>query len=171
MTRVLVLSDTHLEDESDLLQQLIGHIRSADLILHAGDHTGTRFYTALQSAAGDAELIAVHGNMDARRLQSELPDKILFEREGVRIGLTHGWGASGDLPERILGFWSEERPDVMVFGHSHRVYNDHRQGALLFNPGSPTEPVGPTPTVGWLEIERGECKAGLIRLSQAGKSS
>jgi hypothetical protein len=173
MTRILVLSDTHLThggqspgDEPSVLKDLAGYIQAADLVLHAGDHTGVGFYQALQRLN---QLISVCGNMDAPMLRDELPERTLLEREGVRIGMIHGWGSSQGLGERVFDAWSGEKPDVIVFGHSHRVHNGRRGKVLLFNPGSPTEPSGPHPTAGWIEINQGQVQASIIHLPKHGR--
>lgn len=173
MNRILVLSDTHLShggkfpgDIPELLKDLAGYFRAADLTLHAGDHMGVGFYQALQQMN---HLISVRGNMDAPMLRNELPERTLLEREGIRIGMMHGWGPPQGLEERIFDAWSGNKPDVIIFGHSHQVHQSRRGGVLLFNPGSPIEPSGPNPTVGWIEIDQGTYRARLVRLPKHGK--
>lgn len=172
MTRILVLSDTHLKygvqtsgETSGFLKDLAGYFKAADLILHAGDHTGVEFYLALQQMGS---LISVCGNMDALMLRNDLPERVTVEREGVRIGMTHGWGPPTGLDERVHDAWLREHPDVIIFGHSHRPHLSRRGEVLLFNPGSPTGPRQPYPTAGWLEIEEGKVKASIIRLPKHG---
>jgi putative phosphoesterase len=173
MTRMLVLSDTHLSQGSkesgssfDLLEDLTGYIHAADLIIHAGDHTGLGFYHQLLDAG---DLVSVAGNMDALPLQSELPERVVIEREGVRIGILHGWGPATGLENRIFDAWQNDKPDVMIFGHSHRVHQSWRNGFLLFNPGSPTHQRDSKPTAGWIEIDNGSVSARIIELPKKGE--
>jgi len=175
MTRILVLSDTHLPSRprrsfgskefpggiQDLFDDLSDYVRKADLILHAGDHTEIAFYDALQTLG---RVRAVHGNMDVPELRVSLPERAVIDCEKLRIGMIHGWGASEDLPERMLRAWPGPRPHVIVFGHSHEPYQGYREGVLLFNPGSPTSPRGRKATAGWLEIDGERCMPGFIRL-------
>lgn len=166
MTRILVLSDTHLtagKDAGDLFQNLETYFQTADLIIHAGDHTGSSFYQAL---ALMGNLISVCGNMDVFPLRNDLPDQIVIQKDGVRIGVIHGWSSAFGLPERVYRTWADPKPEVLIFGHSHQAYKRQRGTTLLFNPGSPTAPHGPEPTVGWLEIDRGAVKADLIPLQE-----
>ena len=172
MTRILVLSDTHLSQGSkefgsgfDLLEDLAGYIQQANLIIHAGDHTGLGFYHQLQGAG---ELVSVAGNMDSLALRSELPDRVIVEREGVRIGILHGWGSAAGLQHRVFDAWQQSRPDVMIFGHSHRAHKSQRNGCLLFNPGSPTYQRGSSPTAGWIEIDNGSVSASILELPRKG---
>jgi len=173
MTRVLVLSDTHLPRESssrkgadwekadveNFLDQLADHLNRADLILHAGDHTETLFYEALRRRGN---LQAVHGNMDASELKAELPEFALIPCEGIQIGLLHGWGGSRDLPERMFHAWPEPKPSIIVFGHSHEPCHRLLGRVLMLNPGSATSPRHSASTCGWLEINGTEYSASTI---------
>jgi putative phosphoesterase len=176
MTRILILSDTHLPreisslkgldgekaDVENFLDRLADYFGRADLILHAGDHTEDSFYEALRQKGN---LKAVHGNMDAPELKEALPEYALIPCEGVRIGLMHGWGAPWDLPERVFHAWPEPKPDVLVFGHTHEAYHRRRGDILLLNPGSATNPRGGRHTIGWLEINGTDYSASIISLS------
>jgi hypothetical protein len=51
----------------------------------------------------------------------------------------HGWGSPAGLENRILALFKEDRIDVLVYGHSHRAKNEHKDGILICNPGSPTD--------------------------------
>ena len=182
MTRILMLSDTHLPRESsslkgadaeeadveNFLDQLTDHLDRADLILHAGDHTEIQFYEALRRRGN---LRAVHGNMDAPELKAELPEFALIPCEGVQIGLLHGWGGSQDLPQRIFHAWPEPKPNIIVFGHSHEPCHLQMGKVLLLNPGSATHPRGAAQTFGWLEISGAEYSASVISLSTPHRSA
>jgi putative phosphoesterase len=176
MTRVLVLSDTHLPrqrrleegpDEADpdvaaLLDRLADYLKRADLVLHAGDHTEVAFYEALRQRGN---LHAVRGNMDALPLQKALPEFTEIQCESVRIGLLHGWGSPYDLPERIFHAWPDPRPQILIFGHSHEPYQAQRGGCLLFNPGSAVSPRRGPPTCGWIEVEGDQFAVGIHLLT------
>ena len=65
MTRIIVLSDTHLQD--GLLPPAVAALaKNADIVLHAGDFVSTQCYSAL-AALGRLE--AVHGNSDCPELK------------------------------------------------------------------------------------------------------
>jgi len=176
MTRVLILSDTHLpreisslkgadgenSDVENFLDQLTDPLGRAELILHAGDHTEILFYEALRRRGN---LRAVHGNMDAPELKAQLPEFALISCEGVQIGLLHGWGGSQDLPDRMFHAWPEPKPSIIVFGHSHEPCHRQMGRVLMLNPGSATSPRRAARTFGWLEINGTECSASVISLS------
>ncbi len=174
MTRILVLSDTHLVGDSSnpviggssaresYLFDRLNRLRlfaSVDLIIHAGDFTGTAFYNALLDVS---KLVAVHGNMDSPEIMAALPERTDFQCEGLRLGLMHGSGARSDLPERVGLAWLEQKPDMVIFGHSHQVCQQDYHGIRLFNPGSPSRPFSGEGTVGWLEIEGSRCQSSIV---------
>ena len=178
MTRILILSDTHLPreisslkgadrenaDVESFLDKLTDHLSRADLILHAGDHSEILFYEALRHRG---ILRAVHGNMDAPELKAELPEFALIPCEGVQIGLLHGWGGSHDLPDRMFHAWPEPKPNIIVFGHSHEPCHRQMGGVLMLNPGSATSPRRAARSFGWLEIDGTEFSASIISLSSS----
>ena len=118
-----------------------------DLILHAGDITGTEVLEELLSIA---PVVAVKGNHDSL----DLPEKAIVEVGGKRIGLIHGqrprWQeipgsfASEIFPGRLFwwgGFHRQvvlnfKQVDAIIFGHFHQPYVGYRQNVLLFNPGA-----------------------------------
>jgi uncharacterized protein len=173
MTRILVLSDTHLPASAiatssgsgmfsggtDLLASLAEELSAADLILHAGDYDSYAFYEILRQ---HGRLVAVHGNSDDPELKSALPERTMVVCDGLRLGLTHGWGVDSRMPERILESWKPDLPDVIVFGHTHRAYQCLHEGVLLFNPGSTARPRSSGASYGRLEISGGKCTASVI---------
>lgn len=159
MIRIGVLSDTHWHGAREGGEALVRlaecHFADADLILHAGDLVDPEVLLALSGR----EVLMVQGNLDPP--MSGVPRQRIITVGGLRIGLIHGWGAPQGLVQRVLGAFSGEHLDALVFGHSHYPHCDFRDGLLLFNPGSPTDPRGaPFPSVGLLEI--GETLTGRI---------
>jgi uncharacterized protein len=173
MTRILVISDTHLSQGSgrdgsrfNLLERLQEQISQAVMILHAGDHTGAIFYQILNR---EGTLVSVCGNMDDEALQNELPERTTVEVEGVTIGLVHGWGEPKGLAKRVYQAWSEEKPDMIVFGHSHLIHHSRIGTTILFNPGSPTLSYGHQPTVGVIEIDAGNIRPFHLHIPFEGR--
>jgi uncharacterized protein len=162
MKRIGVISDTHIPRAAEALPARVAEIfRGVDLILHAGD-------LERPSVLDDLELIApvsaVCGNMDEQRGAGLAPLKRIVEVEGCRIGLIHGWGAPQDLHLRVR---SEFEPalDCIVFGHSHQPFNSRVAGALMFNPGSPTDRrFAPYKSVGILTVDGGGVSGEIIRI-------
>jgi putative phosphoesterase len=147
MTRIGVISDTHLRDAGlELAQRVKAAWGPVDMILHAGDLVGLEILESL----APPEVVAVAGNMDPSAVHTALPKKRVITVEGHRIGLIHGWGAPIGLSSRVGGEF--EDVEVIVFGHSHRPSNKMLGGVLFFNPGSASLSRWGAPTVGLLKI-------------------
>jgi uncharacterized protein len=114
-------------------------LRTADRILHVGDHTDA-FVLDLLAAFGPVDAVA--GNHDPPELHERLGPVRTVEVEAVRIGLTHGHAGPGrTTPERALRAFADAVPPVqaIAFGHSHSPCVERRDGIWLLNPGSPTD--------------------------------
>ena len=157
--RIGVISDTHLHDCDERLDRLTKtHFYDVDLILHAGDLVDIR---VLNSFNGK-NIKAVHGNMDPPSVKSTLPDRLILEIFGHRIGLIHGWGMPFDLEKRLLN--ELNGIDCLVYGHSHKPVNKMQDGVLLFNPGSATDKhFTRANTIGILEIDD-QIEGKIIRI-------
>jgi hypothetical protein len=113
-------------------------VERCDLIIHAGDFTTRDLLVELQSLK---EVKAVWGNMDEAELFEVLPEKLIFELAGKRIGVTHGSGAPWNIEKRVIEKFGDDKPDIIIFGHSHRALVKEEKGILLVNPGSPTDRI------------------------------
>jgi uncharacterized protein len=159
--RVVVLADTHLRRSwpnrrlPPAAQEVLA---TADVILHAGDVTQAEHLEAL---AAYAPVHAVLGNNDPD-LVGVLPETLVLELAGVRVGVIHDSGPARGRERRLHARFPEA--DVVVFGHSHVPWNAAGVGGqLLFNPGSPTERrQQPHRTIGVLELEDGRVTVARI---------
>lgn len=163
MTRIGVISDTHLADTGDSLAFLLkiaeDHFQGAELILHAGDIVAP----SVLAAFTPLPVFAVRGNMDPAT--PDIPIKRIIEVNGCRIGLMHGWGPPESLLERVQGEFHDMRLNALVFGHSHVPMCEWSDGMLLFNPGSATDRRGmPFASVGVLEIDNGVMSGRIVAL-------
>ncbi len=130
-----ILSDTHLDEVDERLERLLqGPLAPAEVLLHAGDHTGPGVVDHLEFV-DPRPYYGVAGNMDAREVRHRLPEHRVFELGGCRIGLVHGWGAPFGLSRRVLQVFPSP-PDLVVFGHSHQPVDLEYQGIRIINPGS-----------------------------------
>ena len=162
--KIGVVSDTHIPVAAKVIpnQVLETFLREGVfLILHAGDVVEEE---GLYDLMGIAPVRAVAGNMDRASIRDRYPDRDLFEVEGVRILLIHGWGEPFGLPDRLYEAYGD-LADVIVFGHSHIPYNRRHGDVLLFNPGSPTDRIyAEKRSFGILEIEKGSVSGSIIFL-------
>ena len=135
--KIAVLSDTHLPFAAkELPKDVYKNLEHADAIIHAGDYQVASVIDTLQSIA---PFYGVYGNMDGDETQQRLPARRIIQIGGFLIGVMHGWGSPAGLENRILALFKEDRIDVLVYGHSHRAKNEHKDGILICNPGSPTD--------------------------------
>lgn len=160
MTRIIAISDTHLE--KDLPEKLVELARGADILLHAGDFVAKDIYDSL-SDLGRIE--AVCGNADLPEVKMLLPERLAIVVDGLKIGLVHMASHSPGPGAEMLA--REMEADILVFGHLHRPFIE-RGNKLLICPGSPTVPRMSPPTVAEIEIHDGEV---CVRLVPLGKPS
>ena len=150
--RVLLLTDTHVRDGATdrLDERVYGAAAAADLVLHAGDVTGSELLDRLGALS---PVRAVLGNNDAG-LERLLPESMLLELAGVRVAVVHDAGARTGRGARLRRRFPDA--DVVVFGHSHLPEDVVEAGQRRFNPGSPTQRRrAPTRTYGELVLVEG----------------
>lgn len=158
MTRIIALSDTHLE--GDVPEKLLTLAKDADIILHAGDFVGKKVYDSFYELG---RLDAVWGNADGRDLRKILPERKVIDVEGVRIGLVHR--AAHALGPGVELLAREMEVDVLVFGHLHRPYIEGHD-KLVICPGSPTFPRMSSPTVAEIDVEDGKVKGTIVPIGE-----
>jgi putative phosphoesterase len=137
MNQAAIIADTHLPRGSRALpESFVERLRSADLIVHAGDFVARSAHDELEALG--PPVIAVHGNQDDGELVGLLPAERVLEVAGVRVGLIHDAGpAKGRLNRMRRRF---PTCDAVVFGHSHiPLHETAGDGFQIFNPGSPTD--------------------------------
>ena len=159
MTRVAVISDTHLPRGARRLPEAcLRELQAADAILHGGDVTTVAVYEELQALG--PPLYAVAGNIDEPALQALLPEERVVELDGVRIGMRHIAGSPAALLARFPGC------AAVVVGHSHLPVVERRGETWLLNPGSPTERRrAPFRSMLRLELEAGAVRPELLHLT------
>lgn len=123
--KIGVISDTHIRRiDKSLPKEVYSSFCNVDMILHAGD-------ILLEEVIIELGLLApihvVAGNNDSFELYKKYGDRKIIEVERKRIGLIH----QGAFTEFI-----HDKVDCVVFGHSHKPYNEVIDGVLYFNPGS-----------------------------------
>lgn len=158
--QVLVLADTHIRADRrhTLPDEVWEAAADADVILHAGDVVDRWL---LDELAAHAPVHAVLGNNDGA-LAGELPEVLVLELDGVRVGMVHDSGPRAGRPGRLRRMFPSA--DLVVYGHSHLPDDSLGSGGqLLFNPGSCTERRrAPTRTYGRLDLVAGEVRAHRI---------
>jgi len=161
MTKILVLSDTHIPiTAQDLPQAVYDAVHEVDMIIHAGDFIDISVLEKLRSLK---DVKAVYGNMDCIRIRKELRPKETFAIGKFKIGLIHGYGAPSELLESVRGEF--KGVNCLVFGHSHVATNIKKDGVLYFNPGSPTDKIFASKnSYGILEISDKKIEGKIVEL-------
>ena len=131
MTNIIIISDTHTSSVEKLSDNLLNKIKKADIVIHAGDADTLNFIDELEDICKC--LYAVKGNCD---LGSKLPVKLVEEIEGVKIGISHGTGNYNNVVDRMYYMFSEDDPQIIIFGHIHVPLNEEIEGVWFINPGS-----------------------------------
>lgn len=117
--KVGIISDTH-----GLLREEVKHIlQECNYIVHGGDINKQVIIDELESIA---PLYIVRGNND-KEWAEHLPNNLSFEIGSVRFYMVHD---KKYVPKDLQDI------DVIVFGHSHKYYEEEKDGILWLNPGS-----------------------------------
>ena len=159
---VAAIADTHLPRGSRRVPgACVERLRTADLILHAGDLVAGSVLEELRALGPPVH--AVYGNVDEPALRELLPKELVVEAGGVRIGMAHVPGPAAGREERL----ARRFPGcaAVVYGHTHRPQVEQAGGVWILNPGSPTERRrAPAHTMLLLAIEAGEIRPELVEL-------
>jgi hypothetical protein len=152
--RVAVLSDTHSPRRWKSCPPAVApYLRSADLILHAGDVCTA---DVLDELGQYAPVTVVEGNNDGPDVVAwGAPETASLTIAGLRVAMIHDSGqASGRLARMRRRF---PEADLVIFGHSHIPLDESApDGFRVFNPGSPTDRRRqPHGTIGMLDIDDG----------------
>jgi uncharacterized protein len=151
--KIGVLSDTHIPERAAALPaKLLAGMKGVDLIIHAGDLSELHVLDALRKVCPDVRAVA--GNMDPAEVRRLLPEKLLLKAGDFSIGVAHGYGPPGSLPQMMRELFKKDRVDIIIYGHSHQPTCIDDSVPFLFNPGSPTDTIfAPYKSFGMITID------------------
>lgn len=187
--RIGLISDTYMPSLAQRLHPAVPRVfAGVDMILHAGDLTGPELLEILSHIA---PVHAVRGDQDVGL--DHLPQRLVIEAAGKRIGLIHGnrprwlewpgftwnmffgqrWFLAPRFYVHVVRQFQSDQVDCIVCGHLHRPYIGHVNGILVVNPGSTyinildrrTQP-GEYVSVGMLEIHDDTLRAAIVPLPE-----
>jgi len=126
-----ILSDTH----GYLHPKIFSFFEKCDEIWHAGDIGNGEILDQLKLIA---PVKAVFGNCDDWSVRSLIPEFLIFPCQEHKIALMHIVGSPGKYYPKAIEIIKNEKPTVLVAGHSHilKVMNDSKSNLLFINPGS-----------------------------------
>ena len=158
--RIVALSDTHAPRRwRSCLPRVAEHLRSADLILHAGDVCTA---AVLDELSAFAPTRAVLGNNDGPDVAAwGAPAALELDLDGLSVAMIHDSGPSGGRLARLRRRFPGAA--LVVFGHSHIPLDQSADGLRIFNPGSPTDRRRqPHGTIGLLTVSGGRLRQARI---------
>lgn len=132
MIKIGLISDTH----NFLDPQVFEYFEGCDEIWHAGDFGSISIAEELKKIA---PVIGVYGNIDGDDIRQVYPLHQRFEREGLKIWMTHIGGIPGRYCLPIRQEMETNPPELFVCGHSHilRISRDQDLNKMLYmNPGA-----------------------------------
>ena len=123
--KIGVISDTH-----NFLNPRISRLfEEVEHILHAGDVGSPSIILQLEEIAPTT---AVSGNTDGPGMNYRATEVVsLAGRKFLVHHIVNPQALSEELQNRI----DRERPEVIVFGHTHKPFSATVGGTLFFNPG------------------------------------
>ena len=154
--KILVLSDSH--GNVDNMAQAVSRT-APDQIIHLGDVM--RDGEKLHAMFPEIPCAQVPGNCDFGSFDQ--PEQVLC-LEDKRILICHGH--TRHVKESLLGIMyaaEEQKADIVLFGHTHRIFSETRNGVAMLNPGSIGDPR--YPTYGIVEIVQGEILLSTVPLN------
>jgi putative phosphoesterase len=152
--KVGIISDTHgfLDPKISKLFAGVGHI------LHAGDIGDAYIAFELEQIA---PVTTVLGNTDLGLSFKETEAVELAARKFLVHHIVNPHTPADKLKSRI----TRERPDVVVFGHTHKRFSETLGGILFFNPGYAGKPkFGAERSVAILHCDEKEVRHEFIAL-------
>ena len=174
--KIGLIADTHMPGT---LEVLWPHASSAfqgvDVILHAGDlHT----LDIVDHLSAIAPTYVSRGNGDVGIEDERLRDTWLIDARDISIGLIHHFPSPArKSPEHLEKYldrhFTDRRPDVLVYGHTHLEDVRTVGNTLFINPGSPTLPRNQSlrpGTLGVMNITADNILTRLLQLTETGIS-
>jgi len=127
--KIGVISDTHGWLDANIFELFAG----VSHILHAGDIGPDALIVELETIA---PVTAVVGNTDSSSAFRLTEAVTLAGRKFLVHHIVEPHALKEELRLRV----ARERPDVVVFGHTHKAFCETIGGVLFFNPGSAGKP-------------------------------
>ncbi len=124
---VFVISDSH----SAINPHIMKRLKNAKKIIHAGDWSTSDIYHDLIEIT--ETIIAVHGNTETIETEMLFPEKKIFYINRNKIHLEHEIDSVKDF---TLFYEDGGAPDLVIFGHTHKILKKKIKNIVFFNPGS-----------------------------------
>ncbi|HEY2084322.1 MAG TPA: metallophosphoesterase family protein [Verrucomicrobiae bacterium] len=152
--KIGVISDTH-----DFFDPRIPELfEGVEHIIHAGDVGTSAILTELEQIA---PVTAVSGNTDSMLPLKEIEVFELGRHKFLLQHIVQPHTPAVLLSDRVR----REKPDAIVFGHTHKPFNQTIEGIWYFNPGYAGKTrFGMDRSVAVLHFQRGKIKPEFLKL-------
>ncbi|NDV19640.1 YfcE family phosphodiesterase [Pseudodesulfovibrio sp. JC047] len=132
--KIAVISDTHMGSVPAWLDDVYSTwLAPADVLVHCGDITSVAIWSYFMQ---HDNFVCVRGNCDwDPQFADLLKPMTSFERDGLSVGVTHGWGPRSHVPVTVAQAFGPEY-DLVCYGHTHARDWSIVEGLQLVNPGS-----------------------------------
>jgi putative phosphoesterase len=161
--KICVLSDSHYKkgDSSFVIDYLRNN--NFDAIVHAGDIGDIAFYNAILDLAST---YCVAGNCDNEYNHQYFGTRQTINFGKIKLGLIHGNQGKGEsMVEKLHNIFKYDKVNVVVFGHTHKPFNQTVDGVLYFNPGSCSADAK-EPSVGILTVDGENINGEIVYLEK-----
>jgi putative phosphoesterase len=131
MIRIGLLSDTHGYWDEKIKK----HFVDCQEIWHAGD---MGIMPGDMTFYDQKSFTAVHGNIDGENCRLQYPLFQVFQKENLKVVITHIAGYPGKYNPLAKKLISEHKPNLFICGHSHilKIVKCPIWGHLHLNPGA-----------------------------------
>ncbi|MBW1710339.1 MAG: YfcE family phosphodiesterase [Deltaproteobacteria bacterium] len=163
--KIAVISDSHGETENvRLLADRLSPIGIKHIV-----HLGDDYDDADVLTEAGYEVLRVPGVFSGYYQDPGVPNRLLAEFGGLRVLLTHaGTPHKNDRPEDKdpAELAREEKPDMVLFGHSHLPAIEERDDILWVNPGhlKSEDKKGAPPSYALIDTEPSPVKIQILSL-------
>ncbi|GAB1482108.1 metallophosphoesterase [Treponema sp.] len=134
---ILVISDSHGNVKALVSVLMWAKERQIETLAFLGDGVVDVLNACnIVSFTGDVKLAKGNGDLDFN-----IPIFTTFEISEKNIFLCHGHSHGVDEGlHHLISMADQYKSDVLLFGHTHRVYWESRRDLLILNPGSLSRP-------------------------------
>ncbi|MEW5721999.1 MAG: YfcE family phosphodiesterase [Thermodesulfobacteriota bacterium] len=161
--RFAVISDSH--GHTDNVGRLAARLSRTGI--RQAVHLGDEYEDAAPLLAVGLEVLRVPGVFAAQYQDPEIPNRIVTDLGGIKVMLTHADAPDkhdrpDDHPPAEMA--AAERPDLVLFGHSHLPAIEVRDGILWVNPGhlKPEDKKGAPPSYAVVDTDARPFKVRIL---------
>jgi hypothetical protein len=149
-----IISDTHEHVDNIEKAKKIFLQKGASPVIHLGDYCAGPSVRAMEglkvigiTGNNDGDLPRIMGNF--KKIGGDFRGEFcVLEFDNLKIVCYHG-----TVPEIVEALIDCKKYDVVLYGHTHHVHHETRDGVLILNPGSAHGFDGEAPAIATLDTK------------------